>query len=165
MSFRIVKDQQNRNRVELIDEPRWVVDMGSLQAEKSSELAEGSALVVAFSIWSTPDRELAYETVEVAKANGLNVRIGLFPYDYPAELSSWLSNTDWEESTIAVRGNDNESVEITIGPSEANSPLWFMLKNGVPKLVGRGAVSDQDIRAFLLKVQASATNNVSENDQ
>jgi hypothetical protein len=70
MGFRIVKDEGNRNRVELMDEPHWVIGMKSLSAGISSELSEGVALVVAFSIWSTPDRELAYETVEIAKAHG-----------------------------------------------------------------------------------------------
>jgi hypothetical protein len=95
---------------------------------------------------------------------GLSVRIGLLPYDYPEELSSWLPNTDWEESTITVSGNVNESVQITIGQNEGNSPLWFTLRNGEPQLVGRGAASERDIHAFLLKAQAAAANDVTEGE-
>ncbi|MBL8892385.1 MAG: hypothetical protein JNL67_20585 [Planctomycetaceae bacterium] len=164
MSFRIVKDEASRNRVELVDEPNWVIGMGSLTGGISPELDEGVALIVAFSIWSTPDRERAYEAVEIAKGHGLNVRIGLLPYDYPEELSSWLPNTDWEESAITVNDSGCESVHIAIGQREGNSPLWFTLRDGSPKLVGRGAVSDRDIHAFLLKVQAATTNDVAEGE-
>ncbi len=164
MGFRIIKDDGNRNRVELVEEPNWVIGMGSLSDGISSQLEEGVALIVAFSIWSTPDRELAYETVDIAKASRGNVRVGLLPYDYPEELSPWMSDASWDEVAVTVDQNRDESVEIAIGQNKGNSPLWFELKDGEPQLVGRGAVSASDIRGFLLRAQAAATNDVAEEE-
>lgn len=165
MGFRVVKDEVDLNRVEVADEPNWVVGMGPLCNGVSAELTEGVVLVVAFSIWSTPDRELAYDAIEIAKRLDLGVRIGLLAYDYPEELSSWLPNSKWEETSISVKDEANESVEITIGQSDGNSPVWFELKNGTPRLIGRGAISESDIRDVLHMLKAAATMDVTEGER
>jgi hypothetical protein len=155
MGFRIVKDCEERNRVEVINEPDWVFGLGSLENGVTPALQEGVALVVAFSIWSTPDREAAYEAIELAKAVCNRVRIGLLPYDYPDELSPWLSNTNWDETTIAVEESASGTVNVRIAQNNGTSPLWFELRNGFPRLISRGAMSTSEMRELLLAIETA----------
>lgn len=155
MGFRIVKDDEERNRVEVFDEPDWVFGLGSLSSGVTPALQEGVALVVAFSIWSTPDREAAYEAIETAKADCNRVRIGLLPYDYPNELSPWLSNTNWDETTISVDESAGELVNVRIAQNNGVSPLWFELRDGLPRLISRGAMSTPEMRELLIAIETA----------
>jgi len=155
MGFKVVKESEKHSRVELIDEPDWVIGMQTLTMGVPTCLSNGVALVVAFSIWSTPDREMAYKAIEISKKRGIGVRIGLLPFDYPEELSTWLLDSDWEEVDLHVQQGDDASVELTISQSEGNSPLWFELHNGHPRLLGRGQLSEHKIDEHLRRLKAA----------
>ena len=155
MGFKVVKENENHSRIELIDEPEWVIGMRTLTMGIPTCLANGVALVVAFSIWSTPDREMAYEAIEISKRKGIGVRIGLLPFDFPEELSSWLSDASWDEIDLIIQPSDDASVELTISQYEGNSPLWFELRDGKPRLLGRGKLTEDEIDEFLRRLKTA----------
>ena len=154
MSFQIIKGSDDVYHVSLSEEPSWVLGMRSRSLEIEPALDHGAWLVVAFSVWSAPDREEAYKAIELAKCHNINVRIGLLPYDYPEEIELWLpQGNQLPGVSISDATTDRVNTEVHIAQTEHTSPVWFALVDRKPFAVRQGPLQSKELTDFLLAIE------------
>ncbi|MDZ4657778.1 MAG: hypothetical protein SH868_09405 [Bythopirellula sp.] len=154
MGFEIIMGNDHY-QVKLSDEPDWVFGLQS--GDKIASVGTGPCLVVAFSVWSTPDREEAYKAIEVAKTQGMSVRVGLLPYDFPEEIEAWLpSQAERPGAVVSESTTAQGAVQVNISQKEQASPVWLAVQDGKPFEIRQGSLKDGEIAALLSIVEESA---------
>jgi hypothetical protein len=122
--------------LELQPDGRYSLDLGDMAAnlislEMSPESPEptliaGRWLILAFAIWSGPDRKAVSTAMHLAKSTGHPVRIAVRPFDSHSEFDRWCP---------AVK-------------ERFRSPVWLLLNNGelIAERVGYQSISQlQDL--------------------
>ncbi len=147
MTFRMIAEG-NRHRVELDREPNWV--HGLATGDGLDAAGSGPALVVAFSIWSTPDREDAYAAVDVGKDEGFSIPVYLLPFDYPEELSSWSAELSSSPGEVIIGVVSTQSTtEVSLSPNAGSTPVWMLVHGGRVVKTRQGRLSAVEIRSLL----------------
>lgn len=147
MTFKIVRIK-GRHQVQLDGEPSWV--RGLTSGDGPDTIADEAAIVVAFSIWSTPDRENAYHAIDVARDENIPTSVYLLPFDFPEELAAW--NTDLEKSPSELglsSSNEQGSVKVFVSPNPESSPVWMVLRSGSVIETHQGKLATDSLRMLL----------------
>lgn len=146
MPFKMITDG-NRHRVELDSEPNWV--HGLCTGDGPNAANSGSALVVAFSIWSTHDREDAYLAVDVGRDEHFSVAVYLLPFDYPEELAAWSPAFSSRPGEIGISVGSNQSTtEVSLSPEVGTTPVWMLVRDGRVVETRQGTLSASEIRSL-----------------
>ena len=132
-------------------EPSWVTGLQS--GDDITAVGNIDCLVVAFSVWSTPDRETAYRGIEVAKSSEAFIPICLLPYDYPEEMETWLSSEVEKPGVVVGEAKtDDGAVKVGILQDERTSPIWFTVHEGEIADMRQGPLQDDEIVCLLSAV-------------
>jgi hypothetical protein len=93
----------------LTGEPNYIVALTMAPDELEPELRYGSWILLAFAIWSGPDRIAVGDAISLAKALAGGVRLGIRPFDDHAEFSRWCPQVNEKHA----------------------SPIWLVLRDGL----------------------------------
>jgi hypothetical protein len=107
MSYRIVKGEAGAFSIALTDEPPYCHALPMAPAAMEPELGQGLWLVLVLAVWSMPDRQSPRVALEVIKALGGTVQLGLRPMNAPEETAVWCP-----EATAS------------------GTPQWLLLRDG-----------------------------------
>jgi hypothetical protein len=147
MGFEIVVGDDTYT-VKLSDEPNWVFGLRS--GDRIAAVGDDLCFVVAFSVWSTPNREAAYRAVEIAKMQVGSVRVCLLPYDYPEELGAWLPSEAERPDTIVQESTTEKGVvHVSISQKEHTSPIWLVVQDGETVEFRQGPLRNDEITRLL----------------
>jgi len=126
-SFTLEQQEDGRYTVELGDGADLVVPLQMRPRSLEAELRTGRWLVLAFAVWSGPDRDAIATVLQVAKASSHQAKIAVRPFDSHDEFNRWCP-----------------SVTERFG-----SPVWLLLEDGNLIAERSGAQSLEELRALL----------------
>lgn len=121
MSFEVRKTQDLYELI-LENESPHAHSFGMHPSAMEPQIARGLWLFLAFAVWSGPDRMAILQALALAKEPGLDLHVGIRPFDLHDEFATWCP--------LLVK--------------EAGSPIWLLMKDGVvlKKLIGMRATED-----------------------
>jgi len=152
MTFKIVPFE-GKHRVQLEGEPSWV--RGLTSGDGPDEIGDEAALVVAFSIWSTPDRENSYHAIDVARDEGIPASVYLLPFDFPEELAVWNAGLTTPPNELGLsERTEKGSVEVVISSNAESSPIWILMRGSSVIESHQGKLTTDAIRALLQAASA-----------
>jgi len=147
MTFKIVTAGE-RHRVHLDGEPDWV--RGLTSGDGPDAVGVGPSLVVAFSIWSTPDRESAYLAIDVGRNENISAAVFLLPFDFPEELMVWKTKFSSRPGEVVVSSRtDQSSVEVSMSPNVDATPVWMLILDGSVIETRQGQLNADEVRSLL----------------
>jgi hypothetical protein len=138
----------NQHRVELEGEPSWV--HGLATGDGPDAVGIEPSLVVAFSIWSTPDREGAYLAIDVGRDEDITVPVYLLPFDYAEELEIWKPLLSGKPGEVGISSNyDQSTLNVSLSPTPGSTPVWMLIRDGGVVETRQGKLSVDEIRSLL----------------
>jgi hypothetical protein len=158
MGFQVIETLCGRYSVLTDGEPSWLIGLSSLSDTIWADLNHQPALVIAFSIWSTADRDTAYDAILVAKSLKLQVPIGLLPVDDPSELTSWLSPARTGVMACKVQVRSTSPKTIVVSQAIGASPLWFLVQDNTVQLRLTGRPSQTEIANLVCELAERLAN-------
>lgn len=158
MGFSLQPNTEGRSQVVLTDEPPYIVPLQIAPPSLEKILMEGKWLIVSFSIWSIHDLEAAHRAIEVTKQHGGQFRLGLRPFDYPAENLSWLPITsEVARNTVDIEVTEQQGKHVVaIKGRTDTSPVWGTIVNGQFATVRFGQLSEMDLGDLVKQLLAIA---------
>jgi hypothetical protein len=159
MGFTFASDDAGRSRLVVTEEPDYIVALRIAPPSLEDCLKRGKWLVVSMSVWSIHDVRAGHHAIELVKQHGGLVRLGLRPFDYPRENSTWVPGlraereADQVEILIAEQGRRRE---VTIQGRADASPVWVAILEGEVVNVRHGQLADAEIEGLISQLLSVA---------
>lgn len=90
-------------------------------------LTKGKWLVLAFAVWSAPDRQAIAIALSLAQRLAKRVQVGIRPFDEFKEIQPWCPDMR----------------------STTHSPIWFLLDDGRPVAQREGMLSEAEAERWV----------------
>jgi hypothetical protein len=156
MGFTFASDDAGRSRIVVVNDPDYIVPLGIAPSCLEDCLKQGKWLIVSMSVWSIHDIRAGHRAIELVKRHGGLVKLGLRPFDYPNENSTWVPGlrTDQEGDQIEVLVAEQDgSREVTIQRKLDASPVWVSISEGQVVGVRNGNLADAEIEEMILHLR------------
>lgn len=152
MGFTFASDDAGRSRVVVADDPEYIVPLRIAPSCLEDCLKQGKWLVVSMSVWSVHDIRAGHRAIELVKQRGGLVKLGLRPFDYPNENTTWVPGLGVEQKSdqaeILVVEQDSFR-EVAIQGTPDASPVWVSISQGKVINVQHGQLSNTEIEKLI----------------
>jgi hypothetical protein len=110
-----------------VADPTRVIELEMAPGRLETRLTSGDWLVLAFAVWSGPDREAVDLLCDLASAVPQDVALGVRPFLDHHEFDLWCP----------------------LRPATCGSPIWIVLRNGNSVAQRHGMFERDDVAAWL----------------
>jgi hypothetical protein len=132
MGFTFGSDDAGRSRVILEDEPDYIASLRIAPSLLEDHLKQGKWLVVSMSVWSIHDIRAGHRAIDLVKHHRGLVNLGLRPFDFPQENSTWVPCLGAEQiaDQVQILVADQNHHAVTIQRTADASPVWVAISEG-----------------------------------
>jgi hypothetical protein len=155
MGFTFASNDAGRSRIVIVNEPDYIVPLRIAPSCLEDCLKQGKWLVASMSVWSVHDIRAGHRAIELVKRQGGLVKLGLRPFDYPNENSTWVPRLGAEQRADQVEilvAEEDGGREVTIQGRSDASPVWVSISEGQVVGVRYGNLADGDIEELILQL-------------
>lgn len=132
MSWNISSLDDQRVAISMEGEPAYCHALRQAPASRETQLDRGTWLLLAFAIWSGPDRTAIDVALEVVKGFHGQVNLGVRPFDDHAEFKTWGRVAERYGSPIWLLLSDGALLAERVGLLQADDlSNWTRLATGI----------------------------------
>ena len=157
MGFTFASDHVGRSRIVVANEPDYIIPLQIAPSGLEDCLKQGKWLVASMSVWSVHDIRAGHRAIELVKRHGGLLKLGLRPFDYPQENSTWVPGIGVHriaDQVEAIVGGQDNLREVTIQGAAHTSPVWVAISEGKFTSVQTGQLTDADSEGMISQLLA-----------